>query len=103
MPWVEACRVDDILPDDVRRFDYDGRTFAIYRLADGTIHASDGHCTHEAAHLAEGFVFDGIIECPMHNGRFDIRTGKARGAPVCIDLEVYPVRLENGKVLIDIG
>ena len=61
-----------------------------------------GQRTHEAAHLGDGFVFDGIIECPKHNGRFDIRTGKARGAPVCIDLKVYLVRLENGKVLIDI-
>lgn len=101
--WIEVCAADDILPDDVHRFDHDGRTFAIYRLAGGSFHASDGHCTHEAQHLADGFVFDGIIECPKHNGRFDIKTGKAKGAPVCIDLSVYPVRIEGGKVLIDVG
>ncbi|MEZ5923361.1 MAG: MocE family 2Fe-2S type ferredoxin [Hyphomicrobiaceae bacterium] len=103
MVWVVACRADDVLPDDVRRFDHAGRTFAIYRLADDTFHASDGHCTHEDAHLAEGFVFDGIIECPKHNGRFDIRSGRAKGAPVCVDLGVYPVKVEDGNVMLDIG
>ena len=44
-----------------------------------------------------------IIECPKHNGRFDYRTGAAKGAPVCIDLKTYPVRVEAGSVYIDIG
>ena len=43
---------------------------------------------------------DGIIECPKHTGRFDIRTGKARRAPVCVDLRTYPVRVEDGKVML---
>ena len=46
---------------------------------------------------------DNIIECPKHNGRFDYRTGDAKGAPVCINLRTYPVRVEDGAVLIDIG
>jgi 3-phenylpropionate/trans-cinnamate dioxygenase ferredoxin subunit len=44
-----------------------------------------------------------IIECPMHNGRFDYRTGEAKGAPVCINLKTYPVKIEDGKVLVQIG
>jgi nitrite reductase/ring-hydroxylating ferredoxin subunit len=46
---------------------------------------------------------DDIIECPKHNGRFDYRTGEAKGAPVCINLRTYPVCAEGGKVLLDLG
>jgi 3-phenylpropionate/trans-cinnamate dioxygenase ferredoxin component len=60
-------------------------------------------CTHERAHLADGLVLDNLIECPKHNGRFDYRTGEAKRAPACIDLRTYPVKVEDGKVLIDIG
>ena len=42
--------------------------------------------------LADGLVMDNIIECPKHNGRFDYRTGEAKGAPVCVNLRTYPSR-----------
>jgi 3-phenylpropionate/trans-cinnamate dioxygenase ferredoxin subunit len=45
---------------------------------------------------------DHIIECPKHNGRFDYRTGKAKGAPVIVDLQTYPVRVQDGAVFIEI-
>jgi 3-phenylpropionate/trans-cinnamate dioxygenase ferredoxin subunit len=102
MSWIEACAADEIELEDVIRFDHGGRSFAIYRAPDGAYYATDGWCTHEQAHLADGLVIDDIIECPKHNGRFDYRTGEAKGAPVCIDLETYPVKVEHGKVLIDI-
>jgi 3-phenylpropionate/trans-cinnamate dioxygenase ferredoxin subunit len=53
-------------------------------------------------HLADGLVMDEIIECPKHNGRFDYRTGEAMGAPVCINLATYPVKVEDGTVFISI-
>lgn len=101
--WVAACAVDEIEPEDVLRFDAGGRTFAIYRAPDGGFFATDGWCTHEQAHLAEGFVMDNVIECPKHNGRFDYRSGKALGAPVCVDLATYPVKVEGGRVLVRLG
>ena len=48
-------------------------------------------------------MIDGVIECPGHDGRFDYRTGKAFGAPVLVDPAVYPVRVEGGSVLVDVG
>jgi 3-phenylpropionate/trans-cinnamate dioxygenase ferredoxin subunit len=101
--WIEACAADDIELKDVLRFDHDGRTFAIYRSPDDRFYATDGLCTHEHAHLADGLVLDNLIECPKHNGRFDYRTGEAKRAPACIDLRTYPVKVEDGKVLIEIG
>jgi 3-phenylpropionate/trans-cinnamate dioxygenase ferredoxin subunit len=98
--WVDACGADDIDEEDVIRFDRDGRTFAIYRTDDDRYFATDGLCTHEKVHLADGLVMGTIIECPKHNGRFDFRTGAAKGAPVCVDLKTYPVKVEGGRVLL---
>jgi 3-phenylpropionate/trans-cinnamate dioxygenase ferredoxin subunit len=101
--WIGACRVDAIEAEDVIRFDHAGRTFAIYRSPDDAYYATDGLCTHEQVHLADGFVMGNIIECPMHNGRFDYRTGEAKGAPACVNLRTYRVKVESGTVFVDLG
>ncbi|RWN57410.1 MocE family 2Fe-2S type ferredoxin [Mesorhizobium sp.] len=101
--WVEACAVDDVDEEDVIRFDRGGRSFAIYRSPDDEFFATDGFCTHEKAHLADGLVMGDIIECPKHNGRFNYKTGQAKGAPVCVNLQTYPVKVEAGKVMIKIA
>ncbi|OBQ75412.1 MocE family 2Fe-2S type ferredoxin [Mesorhizobium erdmanii] len=100
--WAEACAVDDVEKEDVIRFDRGGRTFAVYRSPDDKFFVTDGYCTHEKAHLADGLVMDDIIECPKHNGRFNYKTGQAKGAPVCVNLATYPVKIEAGKVMIQI-
>ncbi len=97
--WVKACSADDIDLDDLKRFDHGGKTFAIYKLDDG-IFATDGHCTHEKQHLEGGLVDDGVIECPLHMGQFDIRTGEALAGPVCVDLRTYETKVEDGQVFI---
>jgi 3-phenylpropionate/trans-cinnamate dioxygenase ferredoxin subunit len=98
--WIVACAAGDIEAEDVMRFDHGSRSFAIYRSADDGYYATDGLCTHEKVHLADGLVIGHVIECPKHNGRFDYRTGQAKGAPVCVNLATYPVKIEDGKVLI---
>jgi 3-phenylpropionate/trans-cinnamate dioxygenase ferredoxin subunit len=101
--WVAACDVEDIEAEDVIRFDHGDRTFAIFRSASDNYFATDGLCTHEKVHLADGLVMDEIIECPKHNGRFNYQTGEAKGAPVCVNLRTYPVRIENGRVMIQLA
>jgi 3-phenylpropionate/trans-cinnamate dioxygenase ferredoxin component len=100
--WVDACAADDVDSEDVLRFDHDGRTYAVYRSPEDAYFATDGLCTHEKVHLANGLVMDDIIECPKHNGRFNYKTGEAKGAPVCVNLKTYPVRLQGGRVLIEV-
>lgn len=101
--WIRVCPVDELDPEDVIRFDHpDGRTFAVYRGPDGAPFATDGLCTHERVHLADGLVMDHQIECPKHNGRFDIRTGEALRAPVCVDLATYPARLSGDYIEIEV-
>jgi 3-phenylpropionate/trans-cinnamate dioxygenase ferredoxin subunit len=99
--WIKACAANEIEDEDVIRFDHEDKTFALYRK-DDAFFATDGLCTHQQVHLADGLVMDYTIECPKHNGRFDYRTGAAKGAPVCIDLKTYPVKIEDGFLFIDI-
>ena len=101
--WIDACATGDIDEEDVIRFDHGGRVFAVYRTDDDRYYATDGICTHERAFLADGLVMGTIIECPKHNGRFDIRTGEAKGAPVCVNLKTYPVKVEGGRVFLRIA
>ena len=97
--WIEVCQLDDIDDEDVARFDHKGHTYAVYRY-DDKVYATDGLCTHEHVHLADGLVMEYVIECPKHNGRFDIRSGQALGAPVCVNLKTYPAKIEGSAVLI---
>ena len=94
--WTRVCPVDDIDPEDVIRFDHAGRTYVVYRAEDGTAFATDGLCTHENVHLADGLVMGDQIECPKHNGRFNIKTGQALRAPACINLKTWPARVADG-------
>ena len=96
--WVEVCAADLLEKSDVIRFDHGGRTYAIYRTEDDTFHATDGICTHGNTHLADGLVKGKIVECPKHNGRFDISDGSPVRPPVCIALRTYPVEIRNKRI-----
>ncbi len=100
--WTRVCSTDEIGDDDVIPFSIDGRDFAIYRTIEGDVFASDGHCTHEKTLLCDGLVMDGMIECPKHNGLFSLLDGKALGAPVLTDLKMYPVKVDDGWIFIDV-
>lgn len=99
--WIDAAALDDIEDEDVMRFDHGSRTFAIYRV-ENQVYASDGLCTHEHVHLSDGLVMGHVIECPKHNGRFDVRDGKPLCAPVCEKLATYPAKVEGGRIYIEV-
>lgn len=101
--WVDACATDDIDEEDLIRFDHEGRTYAIYHSPEGKFYCTDGLCSHEQVHLADGLVMGHLIECPKHNGQFDYRTGEAKRAPVCVNLRTYPVKIEGDRVLIEVA
>ncbi|MBP9184427.1 MAG: Rieske 2Fe-2S domain-containing protein [Fuscovulum sp.] len=101
--WIDACALDDLEEEGVRRFDHGGRTFAIYRMTGDEVFCTDGLCSHEAVHLSDGLVMDYQIECPKHSGVFDIRTGEARRLPACVNLRSHAARVAAGRVLVQVG
>ena len=99
--WILVGTADNIEVEDIIRFDHNDKTFCVYKLEDG-FYATDGICTHEAVHLEDGLVMENEIECPMHQGVFDIKTGEAISPPACDDLKTYPVKVENNNIYIQI-
>jgi apoptosis-inducing factor 3 len=100
MAWQRVASINEIDRDGVLGLDVDGSPVALYRLGN-EVFATAGICTHALAILSDGFVEDGKIECPLHQGQFDIRSGEALCAPVTEDLRTYAVKLEGDDVFID--
>lgn len=96
--WINLCQVGFVGLDDVIQFDHGDSTYAIYRTADDRYFATDGMCTHGRAHLAGGLLRGCIIECPKHNGRFDVTDGSPQRKPVTVALKTYPVRVDAGAI-----
>ena len=95
--WTDAAAQDDVPTDEVIGVAVAGRDVALYRV-DGDVFATDNLCTHGLARLCDGFLLGHEIECPMHQGRFDVRTGRPTCAPVTEPVRSYPVKIENGRV-----
>jgi len=100
--WVVVCDAALLGAEDVIRFDHDKKTYALVRDAHGALFATDGICTHGNTHLADGLVKGKIIECPKHNGRFHLADGSPARAPICRGLATYPLREENGKLMLNV-
>jgi nitrite reductase (NADH) small subunit len=77
----------------------DGRRIAVFRTPDG-FHAVDGTCPHKGGPLADGLVAESCVTCPLHNRRFDLRTGReASGGP---GLRAYAVEERDGRLWVDV-
>lgn len=97
--WIDAAATGDVPADDVIGVDVAGRSIALYQV-DGEIFATDNLCTHGNARLCDGFLEGHEIECPLHQGKFDIRNGKAMCAPLTEDVRTYPVKIEGSRVFV---
>jgi nitrite reductase/ring-hydroxylating ferredoxin subunit len=62
----------------------------------------DDTCTHEEASLSTGVLRGELVKCPLHNSRFNVRTGEVLEEPAAEDLGTYPVREEGGRVLVGV-
>ncbi|VVE39814.1 naphthalene 1,2-dioxygenase [Pandoraea iniqua] len=100
--WIEAASRDAIPEDDVIGLVVGGRDIALYGV-DGEVFATDNVCTHGNARLCDGFLEGHEIECPLHQGKFDVRTGAAMCAPLTEGVKTYPIRIEAGTVYVDLG
>ncbi len=99
--WIDITSSEDVPEDDVIGIDVAGKSIALYQVA-GEIFATDNICTHGNARLCDGFLEGHEIECPLHQGKFDIRNGKAMCAPLTEDVRTYPVKIEGSRVFVDL-
>ncbi len=97
--WVDVCAADSISEEIPLAVAVAGQEIALYRV-DGHVYATDNLCSHGNARLCDGYLEGHEIECPLHQGRFDIRDGRAMCAPLTADIRIYPVRTEGDRVLV---
>lgn len=100
---IEVCRSNQLGLGEVVRFDFEQKTYAVYRTGNDVMYATDGVCTHGNAHLADGLIIGEVIECSKHNGRFSLKDGSPKRTPVCVGLKTFKVELEGDKILIDLS
>jgi nitrite reductase/ring-hydroxylating ferredoxin subunit len=95
--WVAVADVDALPPGSaVGTLVAPTTEVAVFNV-DGELCALEGSCPHRGGRLALGMVRDGVVVCPLHWWRFDLRTGQHVGDPG-LRLTRYPVRVVGGTV-----
>ncbi|MBO0607784.1 non-heme iron oxygenase ferredoxin subunit [Myceligenerans salitolerans] len=107
MTFQTACLTDDLAPEEAMLVELDGVDgapvpVAVVRDADGDYHAISDICSHGQVSLSDGEVEGCLVECWLHGSQFDVRTGQPVQLPAIRPVPVYPVKVDEGKVLIDI-
>ncbi len=67
----------------------------------GTYSAMDNVCLHRGGPLGQGMIENGKVVCPWHGWAWDPKTGQSAQNP-SVKVAVYPLKIENGNVLIEI-
>jgi 3-phenylpropionate/trans-cinnamate dioxygenase ferredoxin subunit len=104
MALVTVGKVSEVPEGEARRYEVDGREIAVANLGGGQFRAIDDICSHAHANLHEGEVdadFE-TIECPRHGSTFDLESGQPRSLPATQPLRVYPVKVENDELRLEI-
>ena len=97
--WQVVIKANALENHWVTRVAVGARLIALYDTPSG-IYASPASCNHGGADLCDGY-FDGhIIECPLHQGAFDVRDGRPVCAPATRFMQVLETKVENGMVLV---
>jgi nitrite reductase/ring-hydroxylating ferredoxin subunit len=99
---VPVCAVSDLPPGNVKSFEVGEETVAVYNI-DGAFYATEARCTHATADLADGILEGDVIECSLHFGAFNVRTGKAVQAPCFTALKTFRTEVKDGQVLVDLS
>lgn len=97
-----VCRVEELQRNGVIHKQLDnGLEVAVVALADGTFVAFENWCPHKGGPLAFGKIKNGIVTCPWHGFRFDLRTGKAVGIDESIlRAHVLQATVREGQVYL---
>lgn len=99
--WTPIAALADFGALRMLKREVDGLEVLLFRTGADII-AIHNHCTHLGKSLEGGRLMAGQLLCPFHGACFDLRSGKAVSGPAVMPLHVFPVRLENGSIYIDI-
>jgi NAD(P)H-flavin reductase/nitrite reductase/ring-hydroxylating ferredoxin subunit len=100
--WCDVGATDTFIDGESLPVIAGDQKIAVFRLGD-EIFALKDLCTHGNAKLSDGYIEDGCVECPLHQGLFDIRTGEVRCAPLTENVRRFPVRIVDGRVEVDVA
>lgn len=98
---TKICPTSDVAEGKVKSFEIGPNVLAVYNVG-GEFFVTDNECTHGAQSLADGVLEDEIIECPLHYGAFDVKTGAAVQAPCFTALRTYKVVVQDGDVMVNL-
>lgn len=96
-----VARADQVAPGTMLHVEAGGREIAIYNVG-GEFMATDDRCTHMHARLSDGYLDGAVIECPLHFGKFDVRSGRPLSVPCTKALGTYPIKVVDGELLVEI-
>ncbi len=99
--WVRVAAVADVGEGEALAVEVLGLNLALYHVGDEWF-CTDNICTHALALLTDGWLEGHVVECPLHAGQFDIRTGKGLSAPIEKDLQTFPVKVEGDDILVEL-
>lgn len=99
---TRLCDLDDIDEDEPYRAEIDGVGYAVFKVGD-TMFVTADQCTHGPGRLSDGYVEGFEIECPFHQGKFDLRTGAPTEPPCEVPLATWTPVVQDGGVYIDIA
>ena len=97
--WVKVAQLSELPPGTMRYCEVGGIPVCLVN-ADGNVCAIQDTCTHEEASLCEGYLEGGVIECPLHQATFDVRTGKSLTPPATEDLKVFDVEVDGDDIRV---
>jgi len=98
---IAVAKIDQLAPNQQRAVRVQGQEFALFNV-EGTIYALTNKCSHSRGPLAEGRLTGTTITCPWHGAKFDVATGKCLAEPATIDVDAYPVHIQDGKIFIEL-
>ena len=99
LEFVVVATEDELGDGERILFEIDGESIVLFKIAEAFFAIAD-LCSHDDGPVAEGEVEGHEVICPRHGARFDLHTGKALTLPAVVDIPAYPVRVEDGEVLV---
>ncbi len=102
MAFVQVARVGEIKPGKMTCVKVNGQRYLLANIG-GALYATDDACTHEDASLSTGSLQGEYVKCPLHNSRFNVRTGQVMEEPAQDNLATHPVKIDGDDILIDVG